>query len=109
MVDAGQAVKVNPQARPEAARLVGCGIMADLGTAINTGGATREDSVAVIGCGGVGDTAIAGSRLAGAHTIIAVDVDDGKLEWAKELWATHTTRWSGARLSGRWWRSERFG
>ena len=89
LVDAGQAVKVNPKARPEAAGLVGCGIMAGLGAAINTGGVTRGDSVAVIGCGGVGNAAIAGSRLAGAHTIIAVDVDDRKLEWARNFGATH--------------------
>ena len=90
LVDAGQAVKVSSQARPEAAGLVGCGIMAGFGAAVNTGGVTRGDSVAVIGCGGVGDAAIAGARLAGAHTIIAVDVDDRKLEWAKEFGATHT-------------------
>ncbi|MDZ7378376.1 MAG: S-(hydroxymethyl)mycothiol dehydrogenase [candidate division KSB1 bacterium] len=90
LVDAGQAVKVNPAARPEAAGLVGCGIMAGLGAAINTGGVSRGDSVAVIGCGGVGNAAIAGARLAGAHTIIGVDVDDRKLEWAKQFGATHT-------------------
>jgi len=90
LVDAGQAVKVNSQARPEVAGLVGCGIMAGFGAALNTGGVTRGDSVAVIGCGGVGDAAIAGARLAGAHTIIAVDVDDRKLEWALEFGATHT-------------------
>ncbi|MCH7652398.1 MAG: S-(hydroxymethyl)mycothiol dehydrogenase [Chloroflexi bacterium] len=90
VVDAAQAVKVNPAARPEAAGLVGCGIMAGLGAAINTGGVSRGDSVAVIGCGGVGNAAIAGSRLAGAHTIIAVDIDDRKLEWAKGFGATHT-------------------
>ncbi|MCH8281263.1 MAG: alcohol dehydrogenase catalytic domain-containing protein, partial [Chloroflexi bacterium] len=90
LVEAGQAVPVNPAARPEAAGLIGCGIMAGLGAAINTGGVTRGDSVAVFGCGGVGDAAIAGSRLAGAHTIIAVDIDDRKLEWAKDFGATHT-------------------
>lgn len=90
LVDAVQAVKVNPAARPEAAGLVGCGIMAGLGAAINTGGVSRGDSVAVIGCGGVGNAAIAGARLAGAHTIIGVDVDDRKLEWAKQFGATHT-------------------
>ena len=90
LVAAGQAVKVNPQASPEAAGLIGCGIMAGLGAAINTGSVSRGDSVAVIGCGGVGDAAIAGSRLAGAHTIIAVDIDDRKLEWAREFGATHT-------------------
>ncbi len=90
LVDAGQAVKVNADANPQAAGLVGCGIMAGLGAAINTGGVTRGDSVAVFGCGGVGDAAIAGARLAGAHTIIGVDIDDRKLEWAKEFGATHT-------------------
>ena len=65
--------------------LVGCGIMAGLGAAVNTGGVSRGDSVAVFGCGGVGDAAIAGARLAGAHTIIGVDIDDRKLEWAKGL------------------------
>ena len=90
LVDAGQAVRVNAEASPQAAGLVGCGIMAGLGAAINTGGVTRGDSVAVFGCGGVGDAAIAGARLAGAHTIIAVDIADRKLEWAKEFGATHT-------------------
>lgn len=90
LVDAGQAVKVDPAAKPEAAGLIGCGIMAGLGAAVNTGNVGRGDSVAVIGCGGVGDAAIAGSKLAGAHTIIAVDIDDRKLEWAKDFGATHT-------------------
>src|SRR3979411_2515040 len=45
LVAAGQAVKVDPAARPEAAGLVGCGIMAGLGAAINTGGVSRGDSV----------------------------------------------------------------
>ena len=90
LVDAGQAVKVSPEARPEAAGLVGCGIMAGLGAAINTGAVGRGDSVAVFGCGGVGDAAIAGSRLAGAHTIIAIDIDDRKLELARQFGATHT-------------------
>ena len=44
----------------------------------------------MIGCGGVGDGAVLGARLAGAKTIIAVDVDDRKLEWAREFGATHT-------------------
>ena len=95
LVDAGQAVKVNPQARPEAAGLVGCGIMAGLGAAMNTGAVGRGDSVAVFGCGGVGNAAIAGSRLAGAHTIIGVDIDDRKLKLAKEFGATHTINATG--------------
>ena len=64
--------------------------MAGLGAAMLTGNVGRGDSVAVFGCGGVGDAAIAGARLAGANTIIAVDLDPQKLEWAKEFGATHT-------------------
>jgi S-(hydroxymethyl)mycothiol dehydrogenase len=90
LVDALQAVKVDPAASPLAAGLIGCGVMAGLGAAINTGGVSRGDSVAVIGCGGVGNAAVAGARLAGARTIIAVDIDDRKLEWAKGFGATHT-------------------
>ena len=90
LVAAGQCTKVDPAAAPEVAGLLGCGVMAGLGAAINTGNVTRGDSVAVIGCGGVGDAAIAGARLAGARTIIAVDIDDRKLELAKQFGATHT-------------------
>jgi S-(hydroxymethyl)mycothiol dehydrogenase len=90
LVAAGQCTKVDPAARPAAAGLLGCGVMAGLGAAINTGGVTRGDSVAVIGCGGVGDAAIAGARLAGASKIIAIDRDPRKLDWARKLGATHT-------------------
>lgn len=90
LVHSGQCTKVDPAAPPEVAGLLGCGVMAGLGAAINTGGVTRGDSVAVIGCGGVGAAAIAGSRLAGAVTIIGIDVDERKLAKAKELGATHT-------------------
>jgi len=89
LVAAGQCTTVDPRARPAAAGLLGCGVMAGIGAAINTGQVGRGDSVAVIGCGGVGDAAIAGARLAGAATIIAVDVDDRKLATARELGATH--------------------
>ncbi|GIF12612.1 S-(hydroxymethyl)mycothiol dehydrogenase [Actinoplanes teichomyceticus] len=90
LVHAGQCTKVDPQARAAAVGLLGCGVMAGLGAAINTGGVTRGDSVAVIGCGGVGDGAVAGAALAGATTIIAIDTDDRKLEWARGFGATHT-------------------
>jgi S-(hydroxymethyl)mycothiol dehydrogenase len=90
LVHAGQCTKVDPSARPEAVGLLGCGVMAGLGAALNTGNVGRGDSVAVIGCGGVGNAAIAGARLAGADTVIAVDVDPRKLTWARQLGATHT-------------------
>jgi S-(hydroxymethyl)mycothiol dehydrogenase len=90
LVAAGQCTKVDAEARPAAVGLLGCGVMAGLGAAINTGNVGRGKSVAVIGCGGVGVAAIAGSALAGAGTIIAVDIDAGKLEAATRMGATHT-------------------
>ena len=88
LVAAGQAVKVDPAARPEAAGLIGCGVMAGYGAAVHTGGAGPGDSVAVFGCGGVGMAAIAGAALAGARRVIAVDVDRRKLEAAGRFGAT---------------------
>ncbi|WP_127499481.1 S-(hydroxymethyl)mycothiol dehydrogenase [Actinoplanes solisilvae] len=95
LVHAGQCTKVDPRARAAAVGLLGCGVMAGIGAAINTGGVTRGDSVAVIGCGGVGDGAVAGAALAGATTIIAIDTDDQKLEWARGFGATHTVNARG--------------
>ncbi|MEV0599731.1 S-(hydroxymethyl)mycothiol dehydrogenase [Streptomyces sp. NPDC050315] len=90
LVAAGQCTKVDPAVSPAVAGLLGCGVMAGIGAAINTGNVGRGDSVAVIGCGGVGDAAIAGARLAGAAKIIAVDIDDRKLEKALSIGATHS-------------------
>ena len=90
LVHEGQCTKVDPEADPAVAGLLGCGVMAGIGAAINTGAITRDDTVAVIGCGGVGDAAIAGANLVGARQIIAVDTDDTKLHWAREFGATHT-------------------
>jgi S-(hydroxymethyl)mycothiol dehydrogenase len=90
LVHAGQCTKVSDLAAPAVAGLLGCGVMAGLGAAINTGAVSRGSSVAVIGCGGVGAAAIAGSKLAGATTIVAVDVDPRKLATAQEFGATHT-------------------
>ena len=88
LVASGQCTKVDPAARPEVAGLLGCGVMAGLGAALNTAPVSRGDSVAVIGCGGVGDAAVLGASLAGAVRVIAVDVDDRKLEWARLFGAT---------------------
>ena len=89
LVAAGQCTKVDPATPATAAGLIGCGVIAGFGAAVNTGDVGLGDSVAVIGCGGVGNAAIAGARVAGATTIIAVDVDDRKLEWARGFGATH--------------------
>ncbi|MFF4288369.1 S-(hydroxymethyl)mycothiol dehydrogenase [Streptomyces sp. NPDC001739] len=90
LVAAGQAVKVDPAARPEAAGLIGCGVMAGYGAAVHTGQVGSGDTVAVIGCGGVGNAAIAGASIAGARRVIAVDIDERKLDGATRFGATHT-------------------
>lgn len=90
LVAAGQCTKVSSAADPAAAGLLGCGVMAGIGASMNTGNVKLGDSVAVIGCGGVGIAAIAGAKLAGATTIIAVDIDERKLDQAQRLGATHT-------------------
>jgi S-(hydroxymethyl)mycothiol dehydrogenase len=88
LVAAGQCTKVDPAARPEVAGLLGCGIMAGLGAALNTASVQRGETVAVIGCGGVGSAAVLGATVAGARRVIAVDVDERKLEWARQFGAT---------------------
>src|SRR5699024_399331 len=90
LVHEGQCTKVDPEADPAVAGLLGCGVMAGIGAAINTGDVKRGETVAVIGCGGVGTAAIAGAKLAGATTIIAVDISDDKLAAAREFGATET-------------------
>jgi S-(hydroxymethyl)mycothiol dehydrogenase len=90
LVHEKQCTKVSEEARPEVAGLLGCGVMAGLGAALNTGAVQRGESVAVIGLGGVGSAAIAGAVLAGATTVIGLDIVEEKLQAAKDLGATHT-------------------
>ncbi|MBC3179562.1 S-(hydroxymethyl)mycothiol dehydrogenase [Corynebacterium lujinxingii] len=90
LVHEKQCTKVDPDADPAAAGLLGCGIMAGLGAAVNTGDVQRGESVVVFGLGGVGLAAVAGAALAGATTVIAVDVDKRKCDAATETFgATH--------------------
>ena len=90
LVHEKQCTKVDPEADPAAAGLLGCGIMAGLGAAVNTGEVQRGESVVVFGLGGVGLAAVAGAVLAGASTVVAVDVDKRKCDAATEKFgATH--------------------
>lgn len=89
-VNEASLVKVETDLPDEQLALVGCGVTTGTGAALWTARVEPGTSVAVFGCGGVGAAAVAGARLAGAKTIIAVDIDDQKLAWARELGATHT-------------------
>jgi S-(hydroxymethyl)mycothiol dehydrogenase len=90
LVHSRQCIPVDKALPHEQMSLIGCGVMTGVGAALYSARVEPGQSVAVIGCGGVGDSIIMGARLAGATTIIAVDIDPGKLEWAKEFGATHT-------------------
>lgn len=90
LVHARQCVPIPRGLPPEQMSLIGCGVMTGVGAALYSARVQPGQSVAVVGCGGVGDSVIMGARLAGATTIIAVDVDPVKLEWAKGFGATHT-------------------
>jgi S-(hydroxymethyl)glutathione dehydrogenase/alcohol dehydrogenase len=83
-------VKLPPEVSLATACLVGCGVMTGVGAAINTARVAAGSSAVVIGCGGVGMNVIQGCALAGANTIIAVDLLDYKLEAARQFGATHT-------------------
>ena len=70
--------------------LIGCSVTTGVGAAVFNARVQPGDSVAVVGCGGVGLNVIQGARIAGATTIIAVDVKDAALAFAKKFGATHT-------------------
>lgn len=90
LVHARQAIPYDPALPAPQMSLIGCGVMTGVGAALYAAGVTPGTSAAVFGCGGVGDSVIQGARLAGATTIIAVDIDAKKLDWAKKFGATHT-------------------
>ena len=90
LVHADQAVPYDPALPAAQMSLIGCGVMTGVGAALYAADVQPGTSVAVFGCGGVGDSVIQGATLAGATTIIGVDLDPRKLAWAKEFGATHT-------------------
>lgn len=89
LVHAKQAIPIDHDLPSAQMSLIGCGVMTGVGAALYTAGVKPGTSVAVVGCGGVGDSVIQGAQIAGATTIIAVDLDPQKLEWAKGFGATH--------------------
>ena len=90
VVPAVGAVKIPKDIDLKAASLIGCGVLTGVGAALNTATIRKGDSVAVIGCGGVGLNVIQGARIAGAGEIFAVDMNETKLQLAKEFGATVT-------------------
>lgn len=89
-IDRSQAAKVPSDVRRECAALLGCGVITGLGAVTNTAQIPAGSTVAVIGTGGVGLNSIQGAALAGARTIVALDIAEGKRQTAIEFGATHT-------------------
>lgn len=81
-------VKIDEHYGLEKAALVGCGVTTGVGAVLNTAKVEPGSSVAVIGTGGVGLNAIQGAVLAQAERIIAVDIAERKLNFAKNFGAT---------------------
>ena len=82
------AVKIDPDVDMKIAALIGCGVLTGTGAALNTADIKPGDTVAVVGCGGVGLNVIQGARIAGAGEIIAIDMNETKLQMAKDFGAT---------------------
>ena len=89
VVSERSAVKVDPELPLELAALFGCAVLTGVGAAVNAARISEGERVAVFGLGGVGLSALLGAVLAGAGTIVAVDVVPEKLDLARELGATH--------------------
>ncbi len=80
--------KVNPEAPLSKVCLLGCGVTTGIGAVHNTAKVQKGDTVAVFGLGGIGLSVIQGAKTAGASRIIAIDINDGKKEFAMKLGAT---------------------
>ena len=82
-------VKADADIAKDVTAIIGCAVMTGAGAVLNTANVQADDSVAIFGVGGVGLSAVVGAKMRGANPIIAVDLDDAKLEFAKRFGATH--------------------
>ena len=89
VVSSRSAVRVPEEVSFDVAALFGCAVLTGVGAVVNSAGVGMGDRVAIFGLGGIGLAALLGARMAGAATIVAVDVVEAKLDLARELGATH--------------------
>ena len=94
VVPAACCIPVPPHVPLDVAALVGCAVTTGTGAVWRTAGVRARERLCVFGCGGVGLSAVMGALVAGAAPIVAVDLDEDRLERALELGATHAIRWS---------------
>ena len=89
VVDQSQVVVIPKDIPLDSASLLACGVITGLGAVTNTAEVPAGSSVVVIGCGGVGLNSVQGAAISGAHPVIAIDLNDSKLEAAQDFGATH--------------------
>ena len=82
-------VKIEQDIDPVEAALFGCAVLTGVGAVVNTAKVQPGQSAAVVGLGGVGMCALLGAVASGATEVVAIDLNDSKLEMAKQLGATH--------------------
>ena len=81
-------VKIREDMPLDRAALIGCSVTTGLGAVFRTAAVPATSTVAVIGCGGVGLNVVQGAAIAGASRVIAVDMNETKLGFAKQFGAT---------------------
>ena len=95
IADEKYVVKVPPDTRRDVTSIIGCAVLTGSGAVYNTAAVREGDSVVIFGVGGVGLSAVVAASVVKADPIIAVDLDDEKLEFAKRFGATHGVNASG--------------
>jgi len=89
VVDARNAVQVDPTLPLELLGPLGCGFQTGAGAVLNSLATEVGSSIVVFGAGAVGLSAVMAARIAGAATIVTVDLNRERLELARDLGATH--------------------
>lgn len=88
VVSKNSLVKVDKTIPFEQVALFGCAIITGVGAVVNTANIKMGSTVAIVGLGGIGLSALLGAVACGASRIIAIDINDTKLDKAKEFGAT---------------------
>jgi alcohol dehydrogenase/S-(hydroxymethyl)glutathione dehydrogenase/alcohol dehydrogenase len=99
VVDQASVVVIDKDIPLDLASLVACGVPAGVGAARYRARVQPGQSILVVGCGGDGMNVVQGAALCGAATIIAADIVEAKLDWAREFGATHTVNARGEALT----------
>jgi S-(hydroxymethyl)glutathione dehydrogenase / alcohol dehydrogenase len=99
VVSENRVTKISKSIQPDVAAILGCAVVTGCGIMENTVAAAKGTSVAIFGVGGIGLSVILGAKRRGCTQIIAVDIEDNKLAFAKKMGATHLLKSSANLLN----------